>query len=869
MALPKLTATDEMKQIAASDLPRKEKTTYGYVREVCEYYAYLRCITQDGILKVAFFLPEHLRLNGSNPAYEVYLDKEKRQFITYNSLTQKWCESKLDRLDWKRLYWYAKTSWVSEEDMTAVQTYLGSDKKAVDAILQFQRDVRDEQLEQRHRRETDPWDKDMEQVPELPKDWSRWVDKVAIRQNYIYYHYKKGGAKTGYCTYCEKEVPIKVHPHHNQQGRCSCCRHPVVFKAYGRAGYMQTEKHFAYLIQRCKDGFVVREFQADRTYRKESLPNSKLYCQEIRRTIYDRERKPRTYYWGLYKQRNMRWISGRPCSYGWYGSDDGRVYGKTLPTLEQQELRCTGLVNWIRKQKSVDPEKYLAVLERIPQMEQISKANLPKLTKECFSSCETVSELIKNHSAGSLIKALGLDSRRFQRLRLHNGGCDLLRWLQYEKGTGREIPDNVLLWMCQQNISPRDVQFIADRMSMVQVYNYVRRQMPSFRRNSHEVLRTWEDYLSMAKKLHMDVYDEIVYRTRKLRRRHDDLVLKCQEKDIELQAEEMEEKFPHVNAICQEIKAKYEYADADYMVMVPSGILDIITNGRRAFAFLVEKKEINLWEFFKQHRQDGEDAPQLKLLREYALRISSWRCFRFVERLLAEYTFSQLQTIFGKRFYFHECFVRSEGYYSRREYKTYISRPFLSAEQHRQLYDWVERSFFQTEPEKYEDFVLSALKAPEIQRLYDKKALAAVLRQFLLHSEYNGYEINRLKETFYSKEELEDERRVEAERKKQEKRLEQEKRTIQKREKLQQLYNGSAESLVKFIGGYYYRDEKKEVLDMTFDKLVEWPAGCVQTMDAKDAHAFFELCGELVESEPRPRHEILNMVLTMIGGEAA
>lgn len=294
MALPNLTATDEMKKIATSDLPRKEKTDYGYVREVCEYYTYLRCIKQDGILKVAFFFPEHLRLDGSNPAYEVYLDKEKRQFITYNSLIQKWCESKLDRLDWKRQYWYTKAYWISEEDETSIQTYLNIDKKAVEAILQFQRDVRDEQLEQRHRRETDPWDKDMEQVPELPKDWSRWVDKVAIRQNYIYYHYKKGGAKTGYCTYCEKEVPIKVHPHHNQKGRCSCCRHSVVFKAYGRAGYMQTEKHFAYLIQRCKVGFVVREFQADRTYRKESLPNSRLYCQEIRRTIYDKERKPRT-----------------------------------------------------------------------------------------------------------------------------------------------------------------------------------------------------------------------------------------------------------------------------------------------------------------------------------------------------------------------------------------------------------------------------------------------------------------------------------------------------------------------------------------------------------------------------------------------
>ena len=174
MALPNLTATDEMKKIATSDLPRKEKTDYGYVREVCEYYTYLRCIKQDGILKVAFFFPEHLRLDGSNPAYEVYLDKEKRQFITYNSLIQKWCESKLDRLDWKRQYWYTKAYWISDEDETSIQAYLNINKKAVEAIRQFQRDVRDEQLEQRHRRETDPWDKDMEQVPELPKDWSRW-----------------------------------------------------------------------------------------------------------------------------------------------------------------------------------------------------------------------------------------------------------------------------------------------------------------------------------------------------------------------------------------------------------------------------------------------------------------------------------------------------------------------------------------------------------------------------------------------------------------------------------------------------------------------------------------------------------------------
>ena len=77
-----------------------------------------------------------------------------------------------------------------------------------------------------------------------------------------------------------------------------------------------------------------------------------------------------------------------------------------------------------------------------------------------------------------------------------------------------------------------------------------------------------------------------------------------------------------------------------------------------------------------------------------------------------------------------------------------------------------------------------------------KKALAAVLRQFLLHSEYNGYEINRLKETFYSKEELEDERRAEAERKKQEKTTGAGKNgPYRKREKLQQLYKRQRRNL--------------------------------------------------------------------------
>ena len=316
LAMPKLTATPEMKQAAIADEPKQHEGPYGYRYVERTYYPYMNCVVQDGILKAAFYLPEHLRLDGNNPAYEVFLDKKAHQFLTYDHLEKKWRDAKLDRLNWPGRNYYA-TCWASEKDAAVVQDYLCGERGGDLGILDFQRNVRDEQLEQRHKRITGAWDQDLAQVPELPKDWMRWIDKVAVRENFIFYRYKRGGAQNGYCTFCGKEVPISGHPYHNKKGRCACCRHPIVFKALGRAGYIRTEKDYAYLIQRCKDGFVLREFWAERTYWKDSLPSGKPYWHEFRRSIYDRSGEIRSYYWGVYCQRETRWISGNPCYYSY------------------------------------------------------------------------------------------------------------------------------------------------------------------------------------------------------------------------------------------------------------------------------------------------------------------------------------------------------------------------------------------------------------------------------------------------------------------------------------------------------------------------------------------------------------------------
>ena len=118
---------------------------------------------------------------------------------------------------------------------------------------------------------------------------------------------------------------------------------------------------------------------------------------------------------------------------------------------------------------------------------------------------------------------MGLDAQKFRRLRQLDGDTETLAWLQLEKKTGQRIPDEMLHWFQKERISAKDLLFIADRMSLVQIKNYLQRQKQYFDGSCRQALTTWQDYLAMAERLHYDTSDEIVYRVRKLRQRHDEL----------------------------------------------------------------------------------------------------------------------------------------------------------------------------------------------------------------------------------------------------------------------------------------------------------------------------------------------------------
>lgn len=585
MALPELLATPSMMKAAAADTPVIEEHKYWWNNE--KWYEttyrqplYVRSAVQNGILKVAYFSVETMRLGGRKPIFELYVNKARDQFLTYCLTDGKWHTAKLDRLEWPSFVRYRSQVRVSAADQKRVRDYFGDTGSVYEVILRFQESVRLKQLLARQKRETDPWDEEMKQVPPLPKDWAAWVDKVGIPDQFMYYQYVRGGAKTGYCSYCKREVPIHK-PHYNKVGCCPRCRHKVTYKSVGKVGFLMTRNRYVYLFQKAACGFVMREFIAWRRQCKGEYKFPKTNCHEFRRSFFSEDgRQISSYEWGIYKQREARWIKcSLFCPGYYYNPQVGRIYGKTMPQLVRGGLARTGLKEYLSYQKTVDPELYLAVYNQLPRIEQLAKAGLTGMVRECLGNWRKYSGIFENSASGSLKKALGLNGPEFKRLRSCNGTLKFLHWLQFENVTKKAIPDKVIGWMCRQNVMPEDLQFILGRMNVVQICNYMRRQMFIYHMNAREMLTTWKDYLNMAAGFHYNVSDEIVYRTAKLKKRHDELVKRSSDKNIAVRAGELLTKFPHIDDICQSLAAKYGYAGEKYTILAPTCVMDILVEG--------------------------------------------------------------------------------------------------------------------------------------------------------------------------------------------------------------------------------------------------------------------------------------------------
>ena len=123
-----LPATEEMLAVAREDVPVKVGSGWNTSYR-CRYSGFVRSAVEGGILKVTLYDPDAMRLGGTLPVYEIFMEKEKQQFLTYDRAHDKWRTAKIDYLEWQ-----AKGSnnvWISAVDDAQIRQYLVSDEKNV------------------------------------------------------------------------------------------------------------------------------------------------------------------------------------------------------------------------------------------------------------------------------------------------------------------------------------------------------------------------------------------------------------------------------------------------------------------------------------------------------------------------------------------------------------------------------------------------------------------------------------------------------------------------------------------------------------------------------------------------------------------
>lgn len=589
LAMPKIKVTPSMYRVAMADKPiitvHKDWSGRKYETREHKTAVYLRCCTKNGILKVACFIAEDVRTGSKNPLYEIYLDKEKEDYLTYVPESKRWLTASFWRLTWPSYFYASKINCCSETKKT-IRRYFGSEmNEPANLISNFQQDILAKRLKARHKKVTDPWDEDLKQTPKIPNSFVKWVGKYGIPEHFIFYQYSRGKLNKGYCTYCEHEV--EVSGKHNDVDKCPHCKKTVTFKCLGRFKRHYTERYSMFLMQRCKDGFMIREFTGYRFYSSDDYRNPDVRFFEGRRVIGNSNGiLQRAYYYGDYKTVGYRWIGSNICSYDYRGNYSGSIYPYTLPSLYKKELKTTGLAEYYDKRRIIDPEKYLAAYKKFPYMEKLAKVGLTRLIDELtyngrsYYYTSFLGDFVVDAHQNSVIKLLRLTPQAFRRLREGNGGRNILLWLQFESFSKKEIPNETIDWLIKNKLEPKELSFIYKKMTIVQIVHYLQRQMRETGMNLREVLTTWSDYLSLASRLGYDVNDEIVYRVRRLKQRHDELVDLSNSKDDALRAVEILETFPNVESNLASIKERYEYADESYIVIVPTRIEQILSEGR-------------------------------------------------------------------------------------------------------------------------------------------------------------------------------------------------------------------------------------------------------------------------------------------------
>lgn len=442
----------------------------------------------------------------------------------------------------------------------------------------------------------------MAKVPEIPAGIKEWLNQMEIGgEDYATKTEEKGIYACSKCGERFKESDLKradgEKPRNNDKVICPSCGKEIVYVK--RRKKINIFPHFA-LIQPIDDTMsVVRHFDAE------------IYCsggkkqirldESIRILMLKKEKKNicSSYYnqygrfnnWAPEGKRNDGYFDNKRNpenrkefpGYLYDGGIEEAFKGTVYDTWTRlfKEFSAAGVkLNYNRMMCAWDSENYRNVIEmlyrgRFKKLLMETSDNISYWNMEYCGRLRISGQTIED------VFDIG-DRQKINRIRDMDGGELMLQWMRWSNENKTKISEKTLSWLIQNNMDCNDMSWTKGRMSLEQGMNYIERQKKeSYKRmRIKQIIAQYIDYLSMCEKLKKDLTDEMVYRPRELKRRHDEAVAMIAERDAELQADEFSRRFPGVEDILKDIKERFEYSNEKYTILVPGRCIDIVEEGR-------------------------------------------------------------------------------------------------------------------------------------------------------------------------------------------------------------------------------------------------------------------------------------------------
>jgi len=454
----------------------------------------------------------------------------------------------------------------------------------------------------------------MEKVRGMPDGFNEWICRAAGAGDYAFMDKDSGQL---ICSSCGGWFPRKKEDGkkavHNENITCPHCKKGMAVKT--RTDRVRISTH-AMLLQEVDEGQgVARHFSVEITV---DAAGTHILADEGIRIMLHRQQADTA---GMPKRQRYRY------PYKIYYSTDGWRGGSWIPGWSETNssgikrhsefLYPDGIAEALRDTAYEPWEKIFALLARDRRklwynnlMAGTNEPNLPGIVEylykgRFFKLVEETAErtwvqsgryfgILDTVHAGTAEDIFKIkDRQKINRIRDRNGGEDIVEWMRLSDRTGKKITDEALDWLVSNSLRPDDIGFIMDRMSPQQAMNYVKKQKETEYpdRTEKQILSQWADYLCMCREAGKDTGDEMVYRPRQLKRRHDGIVeernrmriiqsMQENEEERRKAAQELNERFPGAEAALKEAAPKLAYENEQFRIIVPEKLLDIVTEGQ-------------------------------------------------------------------------------------------------------------------------------------------------------------------------------------------------------------------------------------------------------------------------------------------------